>query len=97
MIKSSSLSDEKALESTIISSFYDCIVTRVDNTLGVSRGRRALAAAAASIDMLILNASINLSDIAIPFSIVLDNGREIVFDEIEPKPVFEVRNKCRRI
>jgi hypothetical protein len=87
MLKSATFDKDEAAELKVVStSCSDCESTS-RRLLEIEGGRSVLAAAAASIDMLYIDARLAAS-IALPFKVYVE-GVEVVFDEIEPSPVAE--------
>ena len=86
MLKSATFDKDEATELKVVSTLSsDCEFT--SRRLLEIEGGRSVLTAAASIDMLYIDARLAAS-IALPFKVHVE-GVEVVFDEIEPSPVAE--------
>ncbi len=86
MLKSATFDKDEATELKVVStSSSDCEST--SRRLLEIEGGRSVLTAAASIDMLYIDARLAAS-IALPFKVNVE-GVEVVFDEIEPSPMAE--------
>lgn len=89
MIKSSSSCDDARLEASIVKDSIHELDRGSRGSLHIEHGRM-IAAAAASIDLLYIGASVNcVETLLVPFKVTID-GKELLFDEIEPCPVAEL-------
>jgi hypothetical protein len=91
MLKSSTLDDDKPKEREVVSTLFTRLEADSRIALGISGGRSACSAAA-SIDVLFINARL-AAPIALPFKVYANNV-EVLFDEIEPSPVAEGFGDC---
>ena len=86
MIKSSTLNGDEVTESAVVSTASNDFETTSRKVLAIVGGRSVITAAA-SIDMLFIDATVS-AHIVLPFKVVV-GGVEVLFDEIEPSPVAE--------
>ncbi len=86
MFKSKTFDDNKAVEETIASTDSSICEVTSRKLLDI-QGGRAVLSAAASIDLLYIDAKF-ATPLALPFKVPV-KGAEIIFDEIEPSPVAE--------
>ena len=86
MIKSSTFNGDEDTESAVVSTASNDFETTSREVLAIVGGRSVIVAAA-SIDMLFIDATL-AATILLPFKVVVD-GVEVLFDEIEPSPVAE--------
>ena len=86
MIKSSTFNEDDVTERAFVATASNDFETTSRRVLAIDGGRSVITAAA-SIDMLFIDARLAVS-IVLPFKVVVD-GVEVLFDEIEPSPVAE--------
>ena len=86
MFKSKTFNDNKAVEEKIASTYSAICEVTSRNLLDIEGGRTVLSAAA-SIELLYIDAKF-AATLALPFKVSVE-GVEIIFDEIEPSPVAE--------
>jgi hypothetical protein len=87
MIKSSTLNEDEFTKRKGISTFANDLETTSRRILDIDGGRSVITAAAASIDILYIDARL-AAPLALPFKVIVD-GVKVVYDEIEPSPVAE--------
>lgn len=85
MMKSSTLNGERAERNLALTATN--IFESASRTALAIEGGRPVVSAAASIDLLYINAQLRVA-IALPFKVYVD-GVEVLFDEFEPSPVVE--------
>lgn len=86
MIKSSTFNEDEATEYSVISTSSNDLETTSRRVLAIDGGR-SVVSAAASINLLYIDARIAVP-FALPFKVVVADV-EVLFDEIEPSPVAE--------
>ena len=84
MIKSTTLHVDDVTERAVISTASNDFEATSRRVLAIDGGRFVITAAA-SIEMLVMDARL-AARIVLPFKVVVD-GVEVLFDEIEPSPV----------
>ena len=87
MIKSTTFSADQAREHRIVETSHSILDNASRDNLLLDGGRCVLSVAA-SINILYLGATIGASSIVLPFKSMVDD-LEVLFDEVEPSPVFE--------
>ena len=85
-MKSSSLSNNEQAENNLVSTAADAFENASRSALAIAGGRSVISAAA-SIDLLYIDAQLGVP-IALPFMVTV-NGIDVLFDQIEPSPVVE--------
>lgn len=89
MIKSRSFCDDESVEARIVKESIHELDLGSRGFLHIEHGRMS-AAAATSIDLLYIGASVNcVETLLVPFKVTIDDN-ELLFDEIEPCPVAEL-------
>lgn len=87
MIKSTTFSADQAAENKIVQTSHDILDHTSRGHLALDGGRCFLSVAA-SIDILYMGATIYAGSIVLPFKTLVGDV-EVLFDEVEPSPVFE--------
>lgn len=86
MMKSSTFNEDEATEYSVVSTSSNDFETTSRRILAIDGGR-SVVSAAASIDLLYIDARLAVP-FALPFKVVVADV-EVLFDEIEPSPVAE--------
>jgi hypothetical protein len=86
ILKSTSFADDEAAENRIIAISSNALETASRDFLVIDGGR-CVFSVGASIDILYINVKIRAQSFPLPFKVLLDDV-EVLFDEIEPSPVF---------
>ena len=87
MIKSTTFSADQAAEHKIVQTSHNLLDNTSRDHLALDGGRWFLSVAA-SIDILYMSATICAGSIVLPFKSLVGDV-EVLFDEVEPSPVFE--------